>query len=266
VTNPLNEELASLRTALLPGLLRAVRYSESRGFPDVALFETGRVFHAWPWNEDSRVPDQPELLAFAIAGGFGAQVIGGERRPADVYTATGVWRVVAHGLALGWYELVGASAPGFHPGRCARVVLNGVDIGHVGEIHPATASAYGLSGRVAAGELDLAALVAPVPNWQLDDPSVYPPVEFDLAFLVDETMPAASLVTATARAAADLLESARVFDQFRGGGLPGGKKSLAIRYVLRASDRTLEAGELAGVRARLIDAAVALGAELRGQR
>ena len=66
----------------------------------------------------------------------------------------------------------------------------GARIGQVGEIHPLTARAYDLDGRVAAGELDLAPMLAPVEDWQLDEPSVYPPVQFDLAFEVEESLPA----------------------------------------------------------------------------
>jgi phenylalanyl-tRNA synthetase beta chain len=98
----------------------------------------------------------------------------------------------------------------------------------------------------------------------LRDPSVYPPVEFDLAFVVDEGVPAAALVTITARAEGDLLETVRVFDQYQGKGLPNGKKSLALRYVFRAPDRTLTTDEVSAIRAKLIAAAAEIGATLRG--
>ena len=232
VKNPLNDELASLRTSLVPGLLRSLRYNVGRDLADVALFEIGRVFHNRPWTEDSRVPDQPDRLAFAAVGRFGPQGLGSPARIADGHVATSTWKLIGEGMGLA-YELKAASHPGFHPGRTADVFVDGVRIGHVGEIHPLTAAAYDLEGRVAAGEIDLAPIIAPVPDWQLTEPSPYPPVEFDLAFEVDEALAAADLLRATSAPHADLLESARVFDEFRGPSLPPGRKSLAVRYVFR---------------------------------
>jgi phenylalanyl-tRNA synthetase beta chain len=264
VKNPLNDELASLRTSLLPGLLRSAQYNQARGLNSVALFEMGRVFLHRPWEEDPRIPAQPERLGFAVVGEFGPHGLDAEARPADAYTATAIWRLLAHGLNLGWYELRPAEPPGFHPGRSAQVLMGEKSIGFIGEIHPVTASAYELSGRIAAGELDLFPLIEAVGPWQLRDPSVYPPVEFDLAFVVDEGVPAAALVTITARAEGDLLETVRVFDQYQGKGLPNGKKSLALRYVFRAPDRTLTTDEVSAIRAKLIAAAAEIGATLRG--
>jgi phenylalanyl-tRNA synthetase beta chain len=264
VKNPLNDELASLRTSLLPGLLRSAQYNQARGLTDVALFETGRVFLHRPWREDPRIPEQPERLGFAVVGGFGPHGLDQEARPADTYSASAIWRLLAHGLNLDSYELRPAEPPGFHPGRSAQVLMDEESIGIIGEIHPVTASAYELGGRIAAGELDLAPLIGAVGPWQLRDPSVYPPVEFDLAFVVDEGVPAGALVSITARDEADLLETVRVFDQYQGKGLPNGKKSLALRYVFRAPDRTLTTEEVSAIRATLIAAAAEIGASLRG--
>ncbi len=263
VKNPLNDELSSLRTSLVPGLLRSLRYNVARDLPDVALFETGRVFYNRHWTEDSRVPDQPDRLAFAVVGSFGLRALDGSARPTDVNVATAVWRLLGDGLRLE-YELKEAVHPGFHPGRTADVFVMGARIGHVGEIHPLTARAYDLEGRVAGGELDLAPMVAPVPDWQLAEPSVYPPVQFDLAFEVEENLPADKLLRATAGARPDVFESARVFDEYRGPNLQPGRKSLAIRYVVRAKDRTLTAEEAASIRNDLVTAAGAIGAVLRG--
>jgi phenylalanyl-tRNA synthetase beta chain len=91
---------------------------------------------------------------------------------------------------------------------------------------------------------------------------VFPFVDFDLSFLVAVETPASDLVAVTTSAADQLVESARVFDEFKGVG--EGRKALAIRYRLRASDRTLSNEEVAPVRKAMIEAAAAIGAELRG--
>jgi phenylalanyl-tRNA synthetase beta chain len=263
VTNPLNDELASLRTALLPGVLRSLRYNLSRGQRDVALFEIGKVFSNRPWSEDSRVPAQPDRLAFAVIGGLGNEGLGERARSADVFTATAIWRLIAGGLGIEGWRLVASGEAGFHPGRCAAVVVDGVAIGHIGEIHPATAAAYELEGRVAAGELALAPLVEPPPLWQLSEPSMYPPIEFDLAFEMEAGTTAAGLLEALARVAPDQRESMSIFDDYRGPGIAGAR-SIAIHFVYRAPDRTLTGDDAAAIRKDLIAAAAAAGGMLRG--
>ncbi len=264
VKNPLRQEESSLRTSLLPGLLRSLRYNVSYGHDSPALFETGKVFFDRPSPEDPRVPDQPDRLGFAIAGSLGVSGIGEQARSTDVYTATAVARAVFDRMGLE-ATFRPASVAGFHPGRCAEVVVNGSTIGVVGEIHPKTAAAYELPGRVAAGEIDLNSIVQPVAARQAATPSTFPPTEFDLAFLAGRDLAAADLVLATVGAAGGLAESATVFDEFVDDSLGENMKSVAIRFVLRAPDRTLTNEEVAPLRRAMSAAAAKLGAELRGQ-
>ena len=261
VKNPLREEQAILRTTLLPGLLASARYNLSHGAQGVGLFETGKVFFDRPDADDSRIPDQPDRLGFVIVGGHGGSEMDRPARPADAFTATGVWRTLARSLGIP-VELVAANPPGYHPGRASEVRVDGRAVGFVGELHPAVADHYELPGRVAVGEIDVSPLTAVRPSRGFVTPSTYPPAEFDLAFACEPGLAAATLVAATSSAAGELMESARVFDEYT--GLGGGRKSLAIRYVLRAPDRTLTNEEVAPIRQAMIDAAAALGAELRG--
>ena len=262
VRNPLREEEGALRTTLLPGLLASLRYNASHGATHGGLFETGRVFFGDTDAADPRIPGQPLRLGFAMFGVAGGMELGGSGRPTDAYTATALMRLLGEVLELD-IGLRGGAYPGFHPGRCAEVLLGDRVVGHVGEVHPSVAKHYDLEGRVAAGELDLPALVASTPRPQLETPSVFPRSEFDLAFVIDRDAPAAELVATTVAAAGGLVESAEVFDEYR--GLEDGRKSLAIHYVLRAPDRTLSGEEVAPVRAAMIEAAASSGAVLRGQ-
>jgi phenylalanyl-tRNA synthetase beta chain len=263
VLNPLREEESKLRTSLLPGLLSSLRYNRAHGARSVALFETGKVFFARPDDADPRIPDQPDRVAFAIAGRFGPTELDGTARPADVYTATALWNLMATRLQIADAVLRPGAHPGFHPGRCAEVVLGDRVIGVVGEIHPKTASAYELEGRVAAGELDLGPISAAAPTPLLATPSTFPPVEFDLAFLVDSGVKASDLLSATRRAGGAMVVSGRVFDEYT--GREDGRKSLAIRYEVRAPDRTLTIEDVTPIRRAMVEVAVAEGAELRGE-
>lgn len=262
VRNPLREEEGVLRTTLLPGLLGSLRYNASHGISSGGLFEIGRVFFDRVDPGRPGIPDQPLRIGYAMFGHAGGAALDGSGRPVDGYVATAILRLMADVLDIGDLALEPDEAPGFHPGRCARVIVDGRDIGFVGEIHPSVSQHFDLTGRVAAAELDLDPLVVGREPHQLVTPSVFPPTEFDLAFVVPASVNAAALVGVTRSAAGDLLESARVFDEYR--GMEGDRKSLAVRYVLRAPDRTLTNEEVAPIRTAMIDAASTLGGELRG--
>lgn len=260
VKNPLREEESKLRPSLLPGLLSALRRNLSYGAAGVHLFESGRVFLVDPDESDPRLPAQPKRLAWVLHGPFGASLDAGSIPVADGRLSIAVWRRLASAIGVE-SEIRAGSAPGFHPGRTAAITVEGRQIGHVGELHPEAARAWEITGRVGIAELDLDSLLEPVPPVPGFTPSVYPHVDFDLSFRVATDAPAGDLLAATGAAAGELLESARVFDEFLGRA---GERAIAIRYRLRADDRTLNAEEIGEIRQAMIDAGSATGAELRG--
>ncbi len=263
VKNPLREEESKLRPTMLPGLLSAIRYNLSHGAGSVGLFEIGKVFSSAPDEEDPRLPAQPDRVAWAVVGDVGTQTLDGSFVKANGATSLALWRRVAKSLGLSDVEIRSSSAPGFHPGRTAEILITGVSVGYVGEISPRVARAFEIAGRVAAAELDLAALLTPVSPAQVKVPSVFPFIEFDLSFLVDSSQKISELLAAMRSAGGDLIETERVFDEFVSPDL-GDKKAVAIRYRLRASDRTLTNDDAGPIRMTMIDAAEKTGAVLRG--
>jgi phenylalanyl-tRNA synthetase beta chain len=263
VKNPLRDEESMLRPTILPGLLNDLRYNQSHGNASVALFESGKVFFPDPDPNEPRLPHQYDRLGWALVGDIGIVSLDGARESADGSVSLAIWRHLAEALGID-AELAPGSHSAFHPGRTAAVRVGGEAIGHVGELAPAAARAYEIEGRVAVAELDLAPLLEPVPPALARNPSGFPHVDFDLSFLVAEEVPAQSLVEATSRAAGELMEQARVFDEFTGGSVGDGHKALAIRYRLRALDRTLEQKEIGDIRSEMIAAAATIGATLRG--
>lgn len=263
IKNPLSREESILRPSLLPGLLRVLRHNRARGRADVAVFESGRVFHHIPWPTDRRVPDQPNRLGIAAIGSAGDRDLTGRGRPADVHTMTALIRAMSSAMALD-LTLEQGTAPGMHPTRTAVVSASGTPIGLAGELHPITAHAFELDERVAVAELDLDRLVEARLDPAYRPVSPYPPVDFDLSFEVDEATAAAELEHIVAAAGGDLVEWTMVFDEFRGGSLPAERKALAIRVRLRAPDRTLTAEEIGAVRSTMVGAAADSGAALRG--
>ena len=280
VLNPLSEAEPELRTSLLPGLLAALVRNTGRGLRDVALFETGLVFldsvertvarrpgvDTRPSDEElaaliASVPVQPRHLGAVAAGHAEAPGWFGAGRGFVWADAIELARVVARQYRVELGAAAADVAP-WHPGRCAALLLDGVAVGHAGELHPRVVTEFALPARTVALELDLDAfpLPAPAASPML---SSYPPVLLDLALVVDAEVPVADLLATVTAGAGELLETARVFDVYADAErLGAGTKSVAFSLRLRAPDRTLTTEEATAAR----DAAVASAGQRHGAR
>jgi phenylalanyl-tRNA synthetase beta chain len=240
VTNPLVAEESLLRTSLLPGLVRALAYNASHRQLGVWLWEIGHVFRRPPAGEE--LPDEREMLAVALAG-------------CEAPEAVKVWRVLAEGLLVASHRLEAGEAPGLHPTRTARVIVDGEALGHVGEVDPSVLEASGVQERVAWLELDLGRLLRlPHGPGQYRPVSRFPSSDLDLSFEVDEAVAAADIQRSLESAPVDVVADVRLLDVYRGSSVGDGRRSLTFRLRLQAHDRTLTDDELAGARTQLIAA------------
>jgi phenylalanyl-tRNA synthetase beta chain len=262
--NPLRAEESVLRTRILPGLLRAVAYNRAHGLPDVGLFELGHVFVA-PGSNDALLPEEPLHVAAVLAGGVRRQPVEPDR-PVDPYDAVDVLSQVFDALEIADGRTAPATRPGFDAARTGTVVVDGEDIGVVGEVDRRVLEAFDLVPPVVGLEVDLDRLLrARRRNRTFRPPSPYPPSSIDLAFVVAEDVAGADLAATLRIAAGDVLEDVRLFDVFRSDALGAGRKSLAFALRFRAPDHTLTDDEVGEIRRRCIDAVVGEhGAELRG--
>ncbi|MFJ8666824.1 phenylalanine--tRNA ligase subunit beta [Streptomyces sp. NPDC093600] len=283
LVNPLSDEEPALRTALLPGLLGALRRNDGRGSHDLALFETGLVFRAGekpgvavrlpvdrrPTEAEiaevnAALPEQPRHAAVVLAGAREQAGWWGKGRPADWADAVEAARTVARETGAELIVRQGQYGP-WHPGRCAEllVVLDGEErtVGYAGELHPRVVKAFGLPARTCAMELNLD-LVEQAVTGPLKAPRIssFPVATQDVALVVDTAVPADAVEAALRDGAGELLESIRLFDVYTGDQIGEGKKSLAYALKFRATDRTLTVDEATAAR----DAAVALAAERTG--
>ncbi|HEX6261476.1 MAG TPA: phenylalanine--tRNA ligase subunit beta [Actinomycetota bacterium] len=258
VANPVSEEQRFLRSSLLPGLLRAAALSIGHRRAAVRLFERGHVMRL-----EEEVVEEDAVAA--LLTGPALEVWPGERRPQDVLDAKGAMEHLLEELGVDGWSLGDPPGPPYHPGRSARVLLNGEPIGELGELHPSVGEGFDVPGRVAVFELRAAPLVAAGAGLvELRPVSRFPPIRRDLAFVVDRSVAAADVRASLVDAAGPLLDRVLLFDVYDGEPLPEGKRSLAFAVDLRAADRTLtddEAEEVvAAIEARL---ASGFGAELR---
>lgn len=264
VENPLDRSESLLRTSLLPGLLKALKFNADRQLDDLALFEIGRVFRvpAEPAAPGSR-PDEAEHLAVVVAPPRPA----GDAAAAE--SAVRCWTWLEKALRIDGARIEAAPVAGLHPARAARIVGrtgsgSPLDLGSVGEVDPAVVAAYGLAGRVGWMMLSLDAVLDATRRPRLAaDVSRFPASDVDLALVAADDLPAADVARTLRAAGGDLVEDVVLFDVYRGDRVGAGRRSLAYRVRLRAMDRTLEDSELASLRQALIDAAAGQGAELR---
>ncbi|MFI6505570.1 phenylalanine--tRNA ligase subunit beta [Nonomuraea typhae] len=283
LTNPISDDEPYMRTTLLPGLLKTLVRNVGRGFPDVALFESGLVFRPKPGAAavapvfgveraptaeelatlQDALPAQPERLAVALAGEFDRSGWWGKGRQATWADAIQAARLAAAEAGVELTVRAGQHEP-WHPGRCAALYAGDTLVGHAGELHPRVIEAYGLPPRTSAMELELTRLEPRGPV-EASPVSAYPVATQDVALIVAAGTPEASVAAALREGAGELLESIRLFDVYTGAQVGEGNKSLAYTLRFRAPERTLTVEETTAAR----DAAVALaaervGAQLRG--
>ena len=251
-TNALNAEEPVLRPAILPGLLKSAGRNAGHGLGDLALFELGHVFGAPPAGQ--LLPDERDHLAVALTGTVRRAPVEPDR-PVDVYDATDALGAVTEALQLASVGTVAADHPGYVPGRCASVVVDGATVGAVGELDAMVLRAFGIPGPAVAFELHLTPVLEGLRrDLAFVAPSSYPAAVMDLAFVLDEAEPAGAVLATLREAGKELLEDVRVFDEFRTEALGAGRRSVAFALRFRAPDRTLTDAELASVRQACIDA------------
>jgi phenylalanyl-tRNA synthetase beta chain len=272
--NPLSEEWSVLRASQLPGLAAALAGNVRRGVEEAALFELGRVYWdgeraapapgSTPDGADVGLPPLPlEPLLLTVA--MHRSRADGQASAEDLRHVQALFAWLAGDLAGVTLAFEPARRQGLRSGRTAAISVDGAAVGLVGELAPAAIAALDVEGRVVAGELRLDGVFPPVrrtPHFLT--PAQYPAVDRDLAVTVDISRSAAEALGVIEEAARPLLESVRLYDEYRGERVPGGRKGWTFRLSFRSETRTLTAEEAD----RALEAAVAalrsrLGAEPR---
>jgi len=250
--NPLSAEMDVLRTILLAGLLGNAALNLNRGMEEVRLFEIGRIFH-----QGSPLPTEETHLAALLTEGAPAALWpagpapGGEAQlPPVLFDLKGALERLGRLLRLPafTFEPIEGDAGPVEPGACAWVRAGDAVVGAIGLLRRETLDGWGIRARTAAFEVDLGALAAVErPPARLEPLPRYPANLRDLAVVVREETPSASVEAVIREGGGALLESAHLFDIYRGPDLvQAGEKSLAYSLVFRRPDRTLTDAEVNG--------------------
>ena len=255
--NLLSSEHAVMRTSLRHALLEVVERNLRAGASEIAVFEAARVYLPRR-GAGGPLPEERELVAGALCGAERDHWGGASERALDFFDGKGVLDELADRLGVDFaYEP--SAAPDAEPdadvgllaGRTARVRLDGVTVGVLGEVHPDLLAALDVAEPVMLFELDLASLLAQLPERRgVTAVPRFPAVEQDLALVVTEDV-AAGALQATIEGS-PLVAEARVFDVYRGDQLPPGMKSVAFAIRYQAPDRTLTTEDANREQARII--------------
>ena len=249
--NPLGEDTSVMRTTMAPSMLNTIANNLNRGNSSGKLFELSKTFQ--PTGKAGELPIEKYMLTIGLFGG-----------DVDFYSVknAAMWLMQIFGVVP---QVAAGGDAYYHPGRKAILSEGDVRLAQLGEIHPDVAERFGIESRVYIAEIDLEALrplekplygVKPLPK--------FPAVTRDIAVVVDETAGVGTMLDTIKASAGKTLESAKLFDIYRGDKLGRNKKSVAFALSFRASDRTLTDEEITGAMAKILKALEAgFGAELR---
>ncbi len=262
--NPISAELDVMRPSVLIPLIEAAARNADRGYGDLGLFEVGPAY-------ETTAPDGQRQVAGALrVGHSGPRHWAAPRRPVDAFDAKADALKVLEAAGAPVDSLqVSTDAPGwYHPGQSGCLRLGPKVLARFGTLHPKVLKAFDLKGPAVATEIFLEAIPEPKRKGTLRpaaDLSPLMPVERDYAFVVDLDVPAEKLIRAAKGADKALIAGVALFDDYRGKGLPEGKKSLAVAVTLQPREKTLTEQDLEAVSGKIVAAVEkATGGTLRG--
>jgi phenylalanyl-tRNA synthetase beta chain len=270
LSNPISADMSDMRPSLLPGLVAVARGNADRGLGDSAVFEVGATYHG-------DAPEDQREIATGLRVGSARHEGGGRHwrgtgQAVDAFDAKADAMAVLDALGAPVDKLQTArGCPGwYHPGRSGTLQLGPkLVLAHFGELHPAILDALDIKGPAVAFELDLDALPAPKTKATRAKPALempdLMPVRRDFAFIVDQNVPAESLVRAARGAEKALITDVSVFDLFEGESIGADKVSVAIEVTLQPRDKTLTDAEIDLVADKVVaQVEKATGGMLRG--
>lgn len=240
LANPLSEEQSVMRTLLLPGLLENVSKNLARRNHNLHFFEMGSVYY--PASE--RLPREELKLGAIVAGRVELNWLKNQV-DLDFYYLKGIVEILLVELGLRDYVFVASQEPSYHPGRTARIMCQGQEIGVIGEVHPRVLEEFDIGQKACAFELDVSLMfMLKGKKSMMEQIAKYPSIERDIAVLLKQETKASEAIKVIKDSASELLQEVIVFDLYAGEQVPEGYKSVAFRLTFQSMDRTLKEKEI----------------------
>jgi phenylalanyl-tRNA synthetase beta chain len=264
LANPIASDLAVMRVSLWPGLLKAALENQRRQQDRVRLFEHGARFIAAEGRGATREVDTLAGIAWGPRLPEQWGLPRDMREPVDFFDVKGdVAALLAATGALAEFAFEPHALSCLHPGRAARLLRKGEQVGWLGELHPSLVKALEFTYPPVLFELDVDPTLA-VERPAYREVSRFPQVRRDLAVVLDESVALSNLTERVTFTASSLLRDLRVFDVYRGPGIEAGRKSVALGLIFQDISRTLTEDDVAGIMVAVVaDLRVSLNAKIR---
>ena len=240
-SNPIKEEFSALRSTLLPGLLRNLETNVNQRADGVFLFEIGTVFADSPRDAEN-LPVEHRALAGLLWGRAAEARWFGKTREVDFFDAKGAIEALLDGAGIpgGAVTWTRKEHPGLNPHVAAALELGGREVGVLGELQPEVCEAFAVPWPVFTFEFDVALLAgARQAEARYQALPRYPGSRRDVAMIVGEDVAAGTTIRTAMESGARFVENVEIFDVYRGGSIPQGRKSLALAVGYRSSDGSL---------------------------
>lgn len=252
ISNPMVEELSIMRTTMIPSMLASVRFNVNRSADRVFLFEIGRVYFPSRALAAGEVPprgqtpaEEKRILVGAMTGLATTHSWHTAERQFDFFDAKGAMEALLDDLGIASVSYVPTERPPFHPGRAASILVEGQELGVVGQLHPDVAGAYSVPGGTLLFEVDLDVLMQLAQgDCEYKQLPRFPAIERDIALVVSNSVLAHDVEQAIAEAGGELVESVDLFDVYSGPQVGEGRRSLAFTVTFRSDQRTLTDDEV----------------------
>jgi phenylalanyl-tRNA synthetase beta chain len=268
ILNPQNQDMAALRTSIVPGLLDVAARNQNAGNFDLSLFEVGHVFRV----DDTPAPKlienflEQEKLCLVITGGSAPVHWSGGRREVDLFDLKGDIEFLLAKFALDKSRFISYSTSKGLTDNTLGIEIQGSYAGYLGILTKEALREFGLERPVFVAEIEVERLRRDAPRVFTPLPR-YPKVKRDVAFTVDAGIPAEHLEKTIRDSASELLQSVDLFDVYAGEQLPGGKKSVAFALEFMSLEKTLTDVEIEAAVGRVVAGVEkAHGAALRSMR
>ncbi len=255
--NPLTEELAVMRTSLLPGMMETVKYNLRRQNESIKMFETGYVF-----NQQENIQQEDKIIA-VCTGKRHIEHWSLGKESLDYFDCKGDLEVLLDNCKKS-YSFISSTLDFLHPGRQASVVMSGQVIGWIGQIHPEICHRIGIKKEVYAFELYIKSIQSTtLPTFH--DVSKFPSVRRDLALILDSTICSDKITQLLEKELGESLIETIIFDEYQGDNIESGKRSLAVGFVLQQQNTTFEDKEVDKLMSKVVSSLKEnLNVEIRG--
>ncbi len=251
--NPLGEDYSVMRTTLIPNMLDLLSRNYNRGVKQCLFYEIGNIFTPKELPV-KRLPDEDKVISFGVYG------------EKDFYYLKEVIDKTLNKLGIIDLEYIkDKELDTFHPGRTARIMLKGEELGVLGEIHPDVSENYEIKDKVYIGWLDFEKIIEETSlDIKFKSLPKYPSMNRDIALILDREIPVGDIEKLIKKHGEELIEKIELFDVYTGDQIPEDMKSVAYSITYRSADRTLIDEEVNTIQKSIVDdLKEAYGAELR---